>query len=109
MRIGVLGAGAIGCYVGGRLAAAGGDVRLVGRQSLVDDVGRGGLALSDCDGFRQTVTLAPGRLDVRSAVDALADCDVVLVTVKSRDSETAGKELRGHVKPGALVVSLQNG
>lgn len=107
MRIGVLGAGSIGCYLGGRLMAAGHDVRLIGRQSLVDDIARSGLSITDCDGFKTHLGADRALIDIDAK--ALADCNVVLVTVKSKDTEAAGVELKTILQAGALVVSFQNG
>ncbi|MFS8071494.1 MAG: 2-dehydropantoate 2-reductase N-terminal domain-containing protein [Byssovorax sp.] len=45
MKIGILGAGAIGCYLGGKLIAAGHEVVLVGR--LGDEIRANGLELTD--------------------------------------------------------------
>ena len=41
MRIGVMGAGAVGCYYGGLLARAGHDVTLVGRPAHVEAMREG--------------------------------------------------------------------
>lgn len=103
VRIGVLGAGAIGCYVGGRLERAGYDVVMVGR--LGDEIAAHGLTLSDYLGARIVLR------DVRYAanVDALADRDVVLVTVKSMATREAGASLAKVIAQDAMVVSLQNG
>jgi 2-dehydropantoate 2-reductase len=105
VRIGVFGAGSIGCYLGGRLAAAGADVRFVGRMG--DEVAAHGLTLVDVDGARTALAAA----NVAYAADAatLADRDVVLVTVKSTDTAEAGRVLAGMLAPGAIVVSFQNG
>ncbi|WP_289623447.1 2-dehydropantoate 2-reductase N-terminal domain-containing protein, partial [Paracidovorax cattleyae] len=46
----VMGAGAIGLYVGGCLAAAGEAVTLVGRPRILDAIARDGLRVSDLDG-----------------------------------------------------------
>jgi 2-dehydropantoate 2-reductase len=105
MRIGVFGAGAIGCYVGGKLAAAGCDVVMVGR--LGRELARSGLQLSDLAGG--AVALPAERVVYRDDPAALADRDLVLVTVKSIDSEAAGRTLAAVLGPGAIVVSLQNG
>ena len=105
MRVGVLGAGSIGCYLGGRLAAAGTSVVLVGRERLREAVEAGGLELTRAD--REPVRL--DRIEVRTDPEALADCGVVLVTVKSRDTEAAARQAEPHLGPEALVVSLQNG
>ncbi len=55
-RFVIVGAGAVGCYLGGRLAAAGERVRLVGRAHIVDALRSGGLRVTDLDGFSGTLT-----------------------------------------------------
>ena len=45
--IGIYGAGSIGCYVGGRLAATGSAVTFVGRERLAREVCTHGLRLTD--------------------------------------------------------------
>lgn len=106
-RIGVMGAGAIGCYVGGRLAASGADVVLVGRQSIKDEVAQHGLHFTDYRGL--DVRLAPDRVRVATSPEALADRDVVIVTVKGGDTTATGSLLANVLRADAVVVSLQNG
>ena len=48
--IGVFGAGSIGCYVGGALAAAGADVVLVARSRVRDELAAHGLTVVALDG-----------------------------------------------------------
>ena len=52
MKIGIMGAGAIGCYVGGALAAGGSSVVLVGRERLSTELRQHGLTLVDMDQTR---------------------------------------------------------
>jgi|LNFM01.1.fsa_nt_gb 2-dehydropantoate 2-reductase len=105
MIVGIFGAGAIGVYVGGRLAASGARVVLVGRPSVADEIARaGGARLTDYRGFEQTVAL-----EVRTDASELAKCDVVIVTVKSADTVAAAETLAKVVAPESTVVSLQNG
>jgi 2-dehydropantoate 2-reductase len=107
LHVGVFGAGAIGAYVGGRLAAAGVAVTLVGRPALAVAVAREGLEVADHRGFRAVV---PARaITVATDAAALAACDVVLVTVKTTDTAAAGAAIAAAARPDALVVSLQNG
>ncbi|MBA4285636.1 MAG: 2-dehydropantoate 2-reductase [Xanthomonadaceae bacterium] len=103
----VYGAGSVGCYLGGRLLATGSRVSFVGRPRQRDVVLAHGLCCTDLDGARHHV--APEQL--RYAVDPAiaADADIVLVTVKSDATEVAARELAAVLKPGAIVVSLQNG
>lgn len=103
--IGVVGAGSIGCYVGGRLAAAGEDVVFVGRPRIVDEVREHGLRLTDYRGADLRVDQP--RFATETA--AVADADLVLVTVKSADTEAAALELKPVLGESTLVMSLQNG
>lgn len=107
MKVGVFGAGAIGGYVGGRLAASG-DVQvcLVGRPG-VQEIVRRGLVLSDQSGER--VVVPPERFIFSLDPVALAGCDYVLVTVKCGATEEAGRTLAGVLGPETVTVSFQNG
>ena len=130
MKFIVLGAGAVGCYVGGRLAAQGHAVWLVGRPRALDPIAQQGLRVTDLDGLDQQVAPSALRL-VHAVADALggelggesttvparmapagtthcADC-VVLLCVKSGATESAARELAAVCAPGTPVISLQNG
>ena len=87
LTIAVMGAGSIGCYVGGRLAAAGADVVLIGRERLGRELAEHGLQLSDYRGGRWRV--APGAVRFAAAAPAAATADLVLVTVKSAATAAA--------------------
>ena len=103
MQVAVVGAGAVGCYYGGLLLRAGHDVTFIGRQPHVDAINARGLLL-DTQTFN-------GHLPARAATDAtaLASADLVLVCVKSADTEQAGRSLAGHLRRETSVLSLQNG
>jgi 2-dehydropantoate 2-reductase len=103
-RIAVFGAGLIGVYVGGRLAAGGADVTLIGRPRVIDDLRAHGLKLTALDGYDATAT---PRLETDAT--ELADADLVILAVKSPATEDAAREIAAHAKPGAVVLSLQNG
>ncbi len=103
MTIGVFGAGAVGCYFGARLAQQGTAVTLVGRQRHVDAIRRDGLVI---EGRAGTEVVS---IDASTDVGAIADADVVLVTVKSVDTEAAADLLAAHISSATLIVSLQNG
>ena len=102
-RVAVLGAGAVGCYFGGLLARAGLTVTLVGRAAHVDAIRRDGLTIAWAD-RRETI-----RIGASTDVAAVRDADVVLVCVKSPDTDEAARSLRPHLAADAIVVSLQNG
>ena len=103
MRVAVFGAGAVGCYYGGMLARAGHDVTFIGRAAHVEAINANGLLL-DTQSFREFVP-------AKAAVDAagIAEPDLVLVCVKSSDTEAAGRALKARLSPRTVLLSLQNG
>lgn len=105
MNVGVMGAGAIGCFVGGALAEQGVPVTLVGRARTAAELGAHGLTLVRMDGKRSRVAVPA----VATEPSALASCDVVLCCVKSGETATVGATLAGVLARDAIVVSLQNG
>ena len=107
LRIGVFGAGAIGCYVGGRLAAAGADVVFVGRERLRSEIAKHGLTTTDLDGA--AVGVPKGTVAFETDVAALGDRDVVLVCVKSAQTAESAVRLAAVLAAGTVVVSMQNG
>ena len=106
--IAIAGAGSVGCYVGARLAAAGRNVTLLLRAPLAKTIGHHGLRVSDLDGRDET--LPPSALKLTSDPGkALGMADIVLVTVKSRDTAAMAALIAKHAPDNAIVVSLQNG
>lgn len=104
MRICILGAGALGSAIGGTLAEAGHDVTLVNRNPAhVDAIRNRGLLLRS-NGADRAI-----RLAAVTNTGGMAPVDLVLVLVKSLDTETAMQAARAIVGPETLVVSLQNG
>ncbi|MFG1905844.1 2-dehydropantoate 2-reductase [Kribbella sp. NPDC048928] len=103
--IAVYGAGGIGCYVGGRLAATGTPVTFVGRTRMATELAANGLRLTDYLG----ADLRIAGVAFSTTPAGAADADLVLVTVKSAASAQAADELASVLKPGAVVVSFQNG
>ena len=113
MRFVVLGAGVIGCYLGGRLAVAGQAVTLVGRPRLTEAIAKQGLTVSDLDGYRAHV--APQQLRLANSLaagwPAAPDTEptVVLLCVKGGATASAARELAACCPAGTVVLSLQNG
>jgi 2-dehydropantoate 2-reductase len=98
-----MGAGAVGCYFGGMLARAGAPVTLIGRPALVEAIAQGGLFM-DTLHFQEKVS-------ARATTDAAAvrEAEMVLFCVKTLDTESAARAVAPHLRPGAIVVSMQNG
>jgi 2-dehydropantoate 2-reductase len=101
--VAVLGAGAVGCYFGARLARAGIAVTLIGRPLHVEAIARDGLHVLQHDGDWSVPVWAT------TDAAAAADADLVLVTVKTPDTAAAARALAPHLAAHARVVSMQNG
>ena len=102
-KVAVVGAGAVGSFYGAMLARAGHPVVLIGRPAHVEAIRRDGLKL-EMGGRTETVAL-----DAHSEIVAARDADLVLVSVKSSDTDAVSRVLAPLLERAAVVVSLQNG
>lgn len=103
----VMGAGTVGCFIGGSLLAAGVPVTFVGRPRVLQALGRHGLTLSDLDGGHHHCAASTLRLVDHVPVDARPA--LVLLTVKSGATAEATAELESVLPEDTPVLSLQNG
>ncbi len=106
MRIVIAGAGSIGCFVGGLLAARH-DVTLLGRARVLDAIRANGLQFSDFAGLDRHV--APGDLRLSQDPACLAVTDLIIVAVKSADTAGMAAQIATHAPRSAPVLSFQNG
>src|SRR4051794_32305436 len=106
-RVAILGAGSVGCFIGGAWAAAGVPVTFVGRRKLASDIDEHGLTLSDYSGWQSRI--APGDVDYRCGPEALDEAQIIALCVKSGGTADAAAEIAANAKPGATVISFQNG
>jgi 2-dehydropantoate 2-reductase len=103
MKIAVYGAGGVGGYYGGKLAAAGQQVHLIARGAHLAAIRAGGLRVRSVRGdFTVTVPATDDPTEI-------GPCDAVLFCVKSYDTAEAARRLGPMLKDGTAVVSLQNG
>jgi 2-dehydropantoate 2-reductase len=106
-RIVIAGAGAIGCFVGGLLAAGGRRVTLLVRPRVAQEIRSHGLTLTDFGGM--AIQIGADRLALSEEPACLSKADVVLVTVKSGDTAAIAELIDQHAPIKAPVISLQNG
>jgi 2-dehydropantoate 2-reductase len=104
-RIAILGAGSVGCFIGGCWQAAGLSVTFIGRPKIAHDVREHGLTLSDYSGWEARLA----EVDYSCVPAALDDADIILLCVKSAATADAAREICEHGREGALVISFQNG
>ena len=109
-RIAIIGAGALGGYVGGTLAHHGLDVTLIDMwPEHVETIRSRGLELDGVTPDEQfTVTEAKTMHLTEVQSLARASVDIAMVAVKSYDTEWATTLIRPYLAPGGYVVSLQN-
>ena len=109
-RIAVIGAGAVGGYVGGHLIRLGHDVVLIDPwPEHVEAIRAHGLELYGLsDEERCTVKARAMHLTEVQSLARQAPIDIAFVSVKSYDTEWATMLIRDYLAPDGYVVSLQN-
>jgi len=105
--IGIAGAGSIGCFVGGMLAAGGRRVALLARPRVIGEIEANGLRVTSFEGADQTI--AAGALTLSDNPSIFGEAGVVLVTVKSADTAEMADVIARNAPSDVIVVSLQNG
>ena len=109
MNFVIVGAGAVGCYIGGRLAAGGQHVTLVGRPRMIEGLATHGLTVTDLDGYKVHVQSRQLNLTTSLANVKMARPSLILLCVKGGATEAAALQIAAFCPPGSTVVSLQNG
>lgn len=105
VNITVIGAGALGCLFGGRLTESGHDVHLLHyRQSYVDRLNEGGLTIESEGGETSDIAVA-----ATTDASEVGPADLVIVFVKSHQTEAALAEHAACIGPETNLLSLQNG
>jgi 2-dehydropantoate 2-reductase len=103
MKIAVLGAGAIGAYVGAALSRGGADVHIVARGAHLDAMQRHGIKVLSPRG---DFTAAPPATDDPRNIGPV---DVVFLGLKANSYATAGPLLEPLMHDDTAVVAAQNG
>ncbi len=102
-RIAILGAGAVGSYIGSKL--------IEHRFTDVEFVARSGYSVLKEKGLavKNYTNKSPYNLKVNAVKELSGLYDAVLICVKSKDTVTAAKQASNHLKDDGFVVSIQNG
>lgn len=112
LRVLIIGAGAVGSFIGARLALAGHEVTLAGRSGLVEAVRARGLTLIEPDGSRRTAQVHAAT-SLAAAFGRLAEepspYDLALLTVKAYDTAQVIAELTAATSAPPPLLTLQNG
>ena len=105
MKICIIGAGAIGGYVGVKLALAGEDVTFMVRGANLEAIRRHGMTLRMHDGSEHVAR------HVRASNDyaAVGVQDLVVLAMKAHQVEAVARDLHHLIGPQTLIVTMQNG
>jgi 2-dehydropantoate 2-reductase len=105
MKIAIIGAGAIGGYVGVKLALAGEDVTCMVRGANLEAIRRSGLKLIMNDGSEHVAA------NVKASDDyaAVGPQDIVILAVKAHQVEAVANDVPKLFGPDTVVVTMQNG
>jgi 2-dehydropantoate 2-reductase len=103
VRIIIVGAGAIGGYIGARLALHGADVVLNARGPHLEAMRTRGLQVKSADGDFEV------RVQVSGDLAAIGPADVVVLGVKAHHLPDIAPRIRPLLGPETVVVSTQNG
>ena len=104
MKIAVIGAGGVGGYFGGRLAAAGEDVHFVARGAHLHAMDTTGLRIQSPKGDAHIA-----RIHATDDPRSIGPVDVVMFTVKMYDVDTAAVLLPPLLGQHTAVITFQNG
>jgi 2-dehydropantoate 2-reductase len=105
MRVAVIGAGAIGAYVGVRLALAGEDVTFLARGATLEALRTRGARLVMPDGTEQVAARVAATADYAAA----GPQDLVILAVKAHQLEAVARDVPKLLGPHTVVVPMQNG
>lgn len=105
MKIAIVGVGAIGGYVGIKLALAGEDVTFIARGANLEALRSGGIRLITADGEEQAVAKVRATDDYAAA----GPQDMVILAMKAHQVEAVAREVPKLFGPDTVVVPMQNG
>ncbi|MCZ6472576.1 MAG: 2-dehydropantoate 2-reductase [SAR324 cluster bacterium] len=102
--IAVMGAGAVGGYYGARLALAGHRVHFIARGAVLAALRRDGLRV-----VRDKESFTLPSVSATDNPQEAGEADLVLVTIKGNDLDTATRAIAPMVREGTIVLPLLNG
>lgn len=104
MKIAVFGAGAVGCYLGGRLTQSVDEVIFIARGKHLQAMKNNGLKVDSING---DFIVNPVR--ATDNPEEVGIVDMVLVTVKAWQVSDAAKYMKSMIGPETFVLPIQNG
>jgi 2-dehydropantoate 2-reductase len=106
-KIGIIGAGAIGCFVGAHLIGDETEVTFLGRERFGHLIKENDLTITEHGG--ESFTLSKSKINWVTKPSDLPLLDLLIFTTKSHDTKTSALEVQNHVHEKTIILSLQNG
>jgi 2-dehydropantoate 2-reductase len=103
LKIAIMGSGGLGGYYGARLQAGGNDVTFIARGETLQALRENGIAL---EGDR---AIHLPKVQATDDPKTIGQVDMVIFTVKLRDTESAARQILPIIGPETGIISLQNG
>ena len=103
MRIGVMGAGGVGGFLGGKIAQSGKNVVFIARGAHLDALRKNGLSITGSEPF------ALPDVSTSADTEAVGPVDVIMFCVKLYDTKKAAGQLKPMLGPNTVLLTLQNG
>ncbi len=104
MRVGIVGAGAIGGLLGAKLALAGEEVTVVDQGAHLKAIRDNGIKLIWEDGVEYLAAVA-------KATDSVAEAgpqDIIVLALKAHYLEQVAREIESMIGPETMIVTVQN-
>ena len=103
MQISIMGAGAVGSYIGHKLSQIRANVTLIARGEHLKAMQRNGLLLESIEGEKVVPVKAT------DSIESIRNSDLIIYTVKAYHNESVAKQISEYINPYAKVLCLQNG
>lgn len=105
MKIAIIGAGAIGGYVGVKLALAGEDVTFIVRGANLEAITKNGMKLIMDDGVEHVAK----NVKATNNYDEAGHQDIIVLAMKAHQLEAIADDLPKLIGPETVIVTMQNG
>lgn len=105
MKIAIVGAGAIGGYVGVKLALAGEDVTFIVRGANLEAIRKNGMKLIMDDGTEHVAS----NVKATNSYDEAGPQDLIILALKAHQVEAVANDLPKLYGPNTAIVTMQNG
>lgn len=104
MKVGIIGAGAMGCLFGASLARQSNEIWLVDIwEEHIQHINRSGLTVTDRDGSRTV------QCNATTSTDNVGPCDLVIISTKYNQTHSAVQKALPLITENTFLMTVQNG